>query len=291
MESSLLVTLLILLMMTTATSIQMTNELDEDFPNERNALVHLRDILNSTANLHSNWTGSPCQRNKSRWTGIGCTNGRVTRLVLDGLHVTGSIPQTLLQNLTFLSKLSLRNNSIRGPLPDLSRLKNLQFLFLSRNLFSGSIPISYANNLPKLTKLELQENHLQGSIPPFDQRTLVAFNVSYNRLNSSIPETLVLERFSASSFDNNPNLCGKPLDVQCPIISSRNMFELWSIAVIAAAAALVPFFSIILFQCYYKRNQKKEDMRRDMPGMIRLWRVFFLTICICIYIYIVFQKK
>lgn len=267
-----------------ATLLSWTNSIaNSDFPNERNALVQLRDILNSsTSNLHSNWTGPPCLKNHSRWAGISCSNaGHVTHLVLEGTQIKSSIPPMLLQNLTFLSKLSFRNNSIYGNLPNLSGLVNLQFLFLSHNQFSGSIPFSYVVDLPKLTKLELQDNYLQGSIPPFDQQTLIALNLSHNQLQGPIPQTPVLQRFSDSSYDNNSKLCGRPLPVQCPLppispspaaaappTPSRARkgggINHWRIALIAAAAAFVLFSIIIFFLCYYnRRNQNKENKTRE----------------------------
>ncbi|KAL3512966.1 hypothetical protein ACH5RR_025683 [Cinchona calisaya] len=257
---------------------------------ERNALIQLRDIVNSsTANLHGNWTGPPCYKNQSRWAGIGCSNSHVTHLVLEGLQLNTSLPPMLLQNLTFLTKLSFRNNSLFGPLPNLSNLLDLEFLFLSNNRFSGPIPVSYAQ-LPELTKLELENNSLRGSIPPFDQDTLIAFNVSHNQLDGPIPETPVLQRFTGSSFDYNSNLCGKPLPVQClnpppppppppsapasPLNpfpppqpeSGKGSLKIWSIALIAAAAALVPLSIILFFLCYYRRIRVTISMTHQPAG-------------------------
>lgn len=245
-----------------------------DFPHERNALIQLRDLLNSTSNLHSNWTGPPCEENHSRWAGIACSNGRVMHLVLQDLHLTGSLPPMLFQNITFLSKLSLQNNSLSGPLPNLSGLLHIQFVFLSRNHFSGSIPFSYVQ-LEKLTVLELQENNLQGLIPPFDQPTLITFNVSHNQLQGEIPDTPVLQRFSKTSYDNNPSLCGRPLRVQCPgspppvpsrappspAPAGKHSFKLWPVALIAAAAAVLPLLVMFCFLLYVRRKKYHKEAR------------------------------
>lgn len=278
-----IVIIIISLLNDAASAAVLSVEMDESFPDERNALIQLRDLVNSsTANLHKNWTGPPCQKNHSRWAGIGCSNSHVTHLVLEGHQLTASIPPMLLQNVTFLTKLSFRNNSLYGPLPNLSTLLDLEFLFLSHNQFSGPIPVAYAE-LPKLTKLELEYNSLQGSIPPFDQDTLIAFNVSYNQLDGPIPETLALQRFPKSSYDYNPKLCGKPLQVRCPnsppppsapaspLIpppqpeSRKGSLKIWSIALIAAAAAVVPLSIILFFLCYYGRIRVKKKMTQQ-PG-------------------------
>ncbi|KAI3454267.1 hypothetical protein Pfo_010930 [Paulownia fortunei] len=259
-------------------------EINEFFPDERDALMQLRDIVNSTSNLHANWTGPPCNKNQSRWAGIACSDWHVTHLVLEGIQLTGSLPSMFLQNLTFLSKLSFRNNSLHGPLPNLTNLMHLEFVFLSRNQFSGSIPPGYID-LPKLTKLELQENDLSGQIPPFNQQSLIAFNVSNNKLGGPIPETPVLQRFPKSSYANNPALCGGipglspcPIPPPAPGIAPApspapprekddGALELWSIALIAAAAALVPLSVILIFLCYYRRVYgKKTKIDQELPG-------------------------
>lgn len=267
---------------------------EEFYPGERDALIQLRDILTSSSAssnvsyLHGNWTGPPCYKNQSRWAGIGCSNSHVNSLVLEGLRLTASLPTMLLQNVTFLTKLSFRSNSLYGPLPDVSNLLDLEFLFLSDNQFSGSIPAAYAQ-LPKLTTLELQQNSLRGIIPPFDQNTLTTFNVSHNQLTGPIPQTPALLRFSKSSYDFNSNLCGRPLQVQCPASppkpppppppanglappnppaeKRKGQLRIWSLAVIAAAAALVPLFVIICFLCCYKRIRVTKP-KSEQPGNI-----------------------
>lgn len=223
--------------------------------------------MNSSSNLHADWTGPPCHKNLSQWSGIACFNWHVTHLVLEGIDLTGPLPPTFLLNLTFLSKLSFRNNSINGPLPNLTNLVHLEFVFLSSNKFLGPIPLDYIH-LPKLTKLELQENHLNGQIPPFDQPTLRDFNVSYNQFSGHIPETSALERFPKSSFDHNLNLCGSVVGIPCPVSpapepspssdSKKGPLKVWSIVLIAAAAALVPILVMLVFVCYYRRVHDKE---------------------------------
>ncbi|XP_022715474.1 probable leucine-rich repeat receptor-like protein kinase At1g68400 [Durio zibethinus] len=242
------------------------------YPIERDALLQLRDSVDSP-NLHSNWTGPPCMNNQSRWGGIACSDGHVVRLVLDGIHLTGSLPPAFLQNLTLLTKLSLRNNSIFGPLPNLTKHVQLEHVFLSHNLFTGPIPFDYIQ-LPSLKKMELQQNYLQGEIPPFNQQNLVAFNVSYNSLQGPIPQTDVLQRFPKSSYQHNSGLCGNPLKKRCPVpptpsicptptppISSKKSFELRNLAFIVAVSVLVPFLVIFGFLWYCKRVHRKETAK------------------------------
>ncbi|RVW25936.1 putative leucine-rich repeat receptor-like protein kinase [Vitis vinifera] len=177
---------------------QATNEY---FPDEREALMQIRDIVNATVDLHKNWTGPPCQEDVSKWFGITCSKGHIIRIVLEGIELTGSFPPAFLQKIAFLNTVSFKNNSVFGPIPNLTGLIHLESVFFSQNNFSGSIPLDYIG-LPNLTVLELQENSLGGHIPPFDQPTLTTFNVSYNHLEGPIPETPVLQRFPESSYDH-----------------------------------------------------------------------------------------
>uniref|UniRef100_A0A3N7ES22 Protein kinase domain-containing protein n=1 Tax=Populus trichocarpa TaxID=3694 RepID=A0A3N7ES22_POPTR len=56
--------------------------------------MQIRDLVSSTLDLHGNWTGPPCHKNSSQWSGITCSNWHVVGLVLEGVQLTGSIPDT-----------------------------------------------------------------------------------------------------------------------------------------------------------------------------------------------------
>ncbi|KAJ0624595.1 putative protein kinase RLK-Pelle-LRR-III family [Helianthus annuus] len=241
--------------------------IQEFYHEERDALIPFRDSMKSDYYLHGNWTGPPCRNNMSRWIGISCINSHVTELTLESINLTGSLPVGFLQNVTFLSKLSFRNNSLTGVLPNLTNLTHLESVFLSGNRFSGRIPLDYIH-LPNLIALELQENEITGTIPPFDQESLTALNLSYNRLSGPIPETKVVERFGSSSFDHNPGLCGKPLDIPCvvspppsPSENKKKRLKAWGIELIAAAAAIMLLLVIFCLFCCYKRIQGKKEKK------------------------------
>lgn len=255
-------------------------ELEEYYPEERDALMLIRDSLNSSVNLHGNWTGPPCIDNHSRWIGITCSNWHVVQIVLEGVDLSGYLPHTFLLNITFLSQLDFRNNALSGPLPSLKNLMFLEQVLLSFNNFSGSIPVEYVE-IPSLQMLELQENYLDGQIPPFDQPSLASFNVSYNHLSGPIPETSVLQRFPESSYGNNSDLCGEPLDKLCPIEPpapspspfpalkpNKRRFQAWIVALIGGAAALIllSLIIIIAFMFRKRRTNGKESIRNDSTG-------------------------
>lgn len=254
----------------------------EYYGEERDALIQIRESLVSPLDLHSVWTGRPCWNNYSNWVGIGCLNSHVVHIVLEGVQLTGSLPPMVLQNITFLSRLSLRNNSLFGHLPDLTNLNELRFVFLSNNRFTGSIPLEFIN-FPNLSQLELQENLLTGTIPPFNQPTLTAFNVSNNSLQGEIPETPVLLQLPESSYDHNLELCGKPLRKPCPVApasappspamppsipmkTKEKRLKIWSIALIAVAVFLVVFTVMLEFLCRYRKMKGKGAREKAQSG-------------------------
>ncbi|KAH9712052.1 putative inactive receptor kinase [Citrus sinensis] len=184
-----------------------------------------------------------------QWQGVKCAQGRVVRFVLQSFGLRGTFPPNTLTRLDQLRVLSLHNNSLTGPIPDLSSLINLKSLSLSRNFFSGAFPLSILslhrltildlsyNNLTglipvnltaldRLYSLKLEWNRFSGTVPPLNQPFLVVFNVSGNNLTGQVPETPTLLKFDASSFSMNPNLCGKVINKACrprsPFFESPN---------------------------------------------------------------------
>ncbi|KAM1174882.1 probable inactive receptor kinase At5g67200 [Malus sylvestris] len=182
-----------------------------------------------------------------QWQGVKCSQGRVVRFVLQSFSLRGSFPPDTLSRLDQLRVLSLHNNSLSGPIPDLSPLQNLKSLFLNRNSFSGFFPPSILalhrltvldlsfndlsgpipdnlSGLDRLTSLQLQSNRFNGSLPGLNQSFLLIFNVSFNNLTGPVPPSL--SRFDASSFQLNPGLCGETVNRACrlhaPFFESRN---------------------------------------------------------------------
>ncbi|CAA7397173.1 unnamed protein product [Spirodela intermedia] len=193
----------------------------------------LLDFLGRTRHgrrIQWNSSASPCE-----WRGVTCDANRnqVVALRLPGSGLVGPIPPNTLSRLSGLRVLSLRSNRLSGELPaDLANLSLLRSLYLQRNRLSGELPAGVArltrmlrmdlsannfsgsipfalSNLTRLTGLFLGNNNFSGSIPSIDIPGMVEFNVSNNRLNGSIPEPL--QRFPASSFAGNLDLCGGPL--------------------------------------------------------------------------------
>ncbi|GMH04006.1 hypothetical protein Nepgr_005845 [Nepenthes gracilis] len=189
--------------------------------------------LHNTLPFTSNTTSSFC-----KWRGVGCSEGRVVRLVLESLSLAGVFSPNSLTRLDQLRVLSLRNNSLSGRIPDLSTLVNAKALFLDHNSFNDSFPESIStlhrlrtvdlshNNLTgqlptwltrldRLYYLKLEFNRFTGTIPPLNQSTLSIFNVSGNNLSGPIPVTPALSKFGPSSYALNLGLCGEIVHREC----------------------------------------------------------------------------
>lgn len=180
-------------------------------PEERDALYTLKNAFNHPR-LNREWNGLQCYMNEPNrtWFGISCKDGRVTGISLEGVGLLGQLNNNALVNLTQLTYLSFKNNSISGHLMDFSANGRLTHIDLSDNWFQGPIPPSLAE-LAWLESLQLQNNYLTGPIPRFKQASLRDFNVSNNHLSGEIPTTRVL-----LSSSNEVGLCGSPDSTPCP---------------------------------------------------------------------------
>ncbi|CAN0840291.1 Pollen receptor-like kinase 4 [Linum grandiflorum] len=149
------------------------------------------------------------------------------------MQLTGSVDVDALASVGGIRTLSLMDNRLDGPLPEVKKLGKLKSLFLSNNYFSGEIPAGafdgmgslktlylsnndFAGRIPeslttlsKLTVLKLDGNQFRGRIPEFRQKFLRAVNLAKNDLEGPIPKSL--SRMNPSSFSGNIGLCGAPL--------------------------------------------------------------------------------
>ncbi|XP_019055943.1 PREDICTED: probable LRR receptor-like serine/threonine-protein kinase At1g06840 [Nelumbo nucifera] len=111
-------------------------------------------------------------------------------LQLDNNHFDGSEIPTSYVNMSNLVKLSLRNCSLKGAVPDLSSVPHLHYLDLSWNELTGSIPSNkFSNNV---TNIYLSHNRLNGSIPEnfSNLPQLQRLSLENNFLSGSVPSTM-----------------------------------------------------------------------------------------------------
>ncbi|XP_065847821.1 probable LRR receptor-like serine/threonine-protein kinase At1g06840 isoform X2 [Euphorbia lathyris] len=111
-------------------------------------------------------------------------------LQLDNNHFDGGTIPDSYGNMTKLLKLSLRNCSLQGPIPDLSRIPNLGYLDLSSNHLNGSIPP--ARLAQNITTIDLSNNNLTGSIPTnfSGLPNLQTLSLANNSLSGSVSPAL-----------------------------------------------------------------------------------------------------
>ncbi|GAB4850676.1 hypothetical protein Ancab_029987 [Ancistrocladus abbreviatus] len=202
--------------------------------NDAEALLSLKESIDPGSSLA--WqTGT----NVCTWHGVKeCLSGRVTKLVLEHLNLSGKLDESSLNKLDQLRVLSFKDNRNSGHIPNLSGLVNLKSFYLNDNDLDGPFPSSVTSlhrlkvivlsgnqisgeipatlvQVSRLYALYLDNNQLTGVIPPLDQTSLRFFNVSNNQLSGEIPMTKALVRFNASSFSNNVNLCGPQIQTPC----------------------------------------------------------------------------
>ncbi|CAN8258079.1 unnamed protein product [Cochlearia groenlandica] len=174
---------------------------------------------------------------------------RVLAIELGGFGLEGEFPIGVKQ-CSSLQSLSLKGNKLSGTLPSdfFSSLQMLTTLDLSNNRFSGEIPSSLSDLAAYITILLLDHNLFTGHIPSglaLSQR-LDQFSVSHNRLQGPIPK-FVNGNFSPSSFEDNQDLCGFPLD-PCPP-DEDSVFHIATIIAACAAAVFLPVGAVVGWFC------------------------------------------
>ncbi|KAJ8761309.1 hypothetical protein K2173_001365 [Erythroxylum novogranatense] len=115
----------------------------------------------------------------------------ITTFVLKGLSYQGTLPPEM-SSLKYLQTIDLTRNYISGTIPiEWTKLQNLTFLSLTANRLSGSIP-RYLGNLSSLTTLSLEANQFSGTIPSDLGKlvNLIDLALSSNQLEGDLPEEL-----------------------------------------------------------------------------------------------------
>ncbi|CAL4901330.1 unnamed protein product [Urochloa decumbens] len=108
----------------------------------------------------------------------------------DNNNFSGSSIPTTYSNISTLLKLSLRNCSLQGAIPDLSSIPQLGYLDISWNQLTGFIPTNkLASNI---TTIDLSHNMLDGTIPQnfSGLPNLQILSLEDNNLNGSVPSTI-----------------------------------------------------------------------------------------------------
>ncbi|KAJ3691398.1 hypothetical protein LUZ61_020562 [Rhynchospora tenuis] len=287
------------------------HSLSQSAINDAQSLLLLKSAIDGSNSLP--WRLDSASSLCTSWLGVKeCSpEGRVTKLVLESLNLTGTLKPNILSSLDQLRVLSFKSNSLSGQIPDLSSLSNLKSLYLNQNKFSGNIPSSLSllhrlkvvvlsdnlltgsilvelTSVQRLYSLQLQNNRLTGKIPPFSQPSLRFFNVSFNNLSGKIPFTKALSQFNLFSFSSNPHLCGQQIDKICtrdsfftPSPSPKGPEQPFPSATIDAFPPLVT--------SGHENNHKKR-LIAIIAGSIAGGILLFALISILLFV-VIFKKK
>ncbi|XP_022854955.1 receptor like protein 42-like [Olea europaea var. sylvestris] len=122
-----------------------------------------------------------------------------------------------INTLNLVKLIDLSSNNLVGDVPaKITSLVMLVGLNISRNNLSGFLPPNF-ELLRSLDFLDFLRNQFSGGIPTgvsqLDQ--LGVLDLSYNNLSGKIPQSIHLQTFNASTFEENPGLCGLPLTNAC----------------------------------------------------------------------------
>ena len=166
---------------------------------ERQALLTLyRSTQGDQWTVRTGWlgpAGSECS-----WTGVTCdaAGQHVVAVKLINNQLRGTLPA--LGALRELQVLNVALNHLRGPLPSLRGLGQLRVLKANNNLLSGPLP--QLNAAPRLERLQLANNALSGSLRHgASQQALRVVDVSNNQFSGPMPSLAdmpQLRRFDAS---------------------------------------------------------------------------------------------
>ncbi|KAF9670970.1 hypothetical protein SADUNF_Sadunf13G0124400 [Salix dunnii] len=163
-------------------------------------------------------------------------------LQLDNNHFDGSTIPPSYGNMTKLLKLSLRNCSLQGPMPDLSRIPNLGYLDLSSNTLNGTIP-AYFSELPRLQLLSIANNSLTGSVPSTIWQTRTNGNEGLQLLqgNPACSNSNVVQFCRSQNVDVN-NQSSTESNVTCPAQSCPPAFEYFQTPLISCVCSVPLIF-------------------------------------------------
>ncbi|KAK4606919.1 hypothetical protein RGQ29_000941 [Quercus rubra] len=133
-------------------------------------------------------------------------------LQLDNNNFNGTTIPANYSKMSKLLKLSLRNCSLQGPIPDFSQIPNLLYLDLSSNQLNGTIPLD--RFFENITTILLSHNRLTGAIPSnfsvSNLHDLQRLSIANNLLSGTVP-SFIWENRALRGMEKLTVLRGNPL--------------------------------------------------------------------------------
>lgn len=140
------------------------------------------------------------------WYGVKCENNRVVEINLRNNNLRGKLPD--LTKLSEIKDFTVELNQITGSIPDINTLTNLQSFDVGNNKLSGSLP--KIDGLISLEYFNCSKNEIGGILPSIDNlRQLRIIRFENNKLEGSVPDLDQLENLIG--FDVSYNLMTGPL--------------------------------------------------------------------------------
>ncbi|CAL5330245.1 unnamed protein product [Camellia sinensis] len=158
------------------------------------SLLKFKEGITSDPDGHLQTWNTSTSSSLCNWTGITChpqLQNRVIALQLINMGLQGQV-SPYISNLSFLTTLSLHDNSFYGNIPTtLGELSQLKHVDMSRNQLKGNIPDELFQ-LKNLTHLALAVNRLTGILPDSlsNLTELTDLVLANNYFNGNIPEGL-----------------------------------------------------------------------------------------------------
>ena len=191
-----------------ATSVAVSDESNTGLVSDCEALLRARSILEGNVGRDDqlDWD---LRDPIADWEGVflGGSPQRVTAIVLRRRGLNGSVPADL-GDLTMLTQLNLHSNNLRGNIPDeIGNLGNLQRLFLHNNSLSGDFPnLSRLRNLERLWLSGTNQRVGMGDgIPTWlnGLTNLQELNLWGNEIGGAIPNLSGLSNLKLLKLQNN----------------------------------------------------------------------------------------
>ncbi|KAG6503204.1 hypothetical protein ZIOFF_035515 [Zingiber officinale] len=124
---------------------------------------------------------------------------------LDNNFLNESVPSNF-SHLTNLCVLNLANNTLAGPMPNLTELEGLSYLDLSNNSFNLSTIPEWLSNLHNLTTLIIEFGQLHGEVPQFlfSLPSLQEVRLKNNAFNGTLNiSSITNSKLRILNFQNN----------------------------------------------------------------------------------------
>uniref|UniRef100_M8CUE6 non-specific serine/threonine protein kinase n=1 Tax=Aegilops tauschii TaxID=37682 RepID=M8CUE6_AEGTA len=143
-------------------------------------------------------------------------------LQADNNNFSGSSIPAVYNNIRTLLKLSLRNCSLQGVIPDLSGIPDLGYFDLSHNFLNGTIPANFSG-LPNLQFLDFQNNSLDTIPDAFEPPKAVTLLLSGNRVCDTSNPARAAGLCQPASVNDAPSGHGPQVNLNCaPCPTDRN---------------------------------------------------------------------